>query len=50
MRCPYATETCVRDVPPLRDAGRAHHVACHHYEAIETGQKAETGPLAGTVN
>ena len=44
MRCPYATEMCVAQVPPLRDTGRQHHVACHYFEDIERGTKAETGP------
>lgn len=27
-RCPYATERCVREAPPLRDAGDGHLVRC----------------------
>jgi oligopeptide/dipeptide ABC transporter ATP-binding protein len=49
MRCPFATRQCGTEVPALRDAGREHHVACHHYEAIEAGGKEETGPLIGPV-
>ena len=31
-RCPYATEICKKDVPPLLDIdGKRHHVACHLY-------------------
>jgi len=45
MRCPYATQTCVAQVPMLRDAGRQHRVACHYFEDIESGKKAETGPI-----
>jgi oligopeptide/dipeptide ABC transporter ATP-binding protein len=45
MRCPYATEMCVSKVPSLRDTGRNHRVACHHSEDIESGAKAETGPI-----
>ena len=44
MRCPYATEKCVADVPPLREAG-GHRVACHYSEEIEAGRKPETGPM-----
>ena len=44
MRCPFATDTCVSQVPALRDAGRQHSVACHYFEEIEAGKKAETGP------
>jgi peptide/nickel transport system ATP-binding protein len=29
-RCPYATEICKKDAPPLLDIdGKRHHVACH---------------------
>jgi oligopeptide/dipeptide ABC transporter ATP-binding protein len=45
MRCPYATATCVATAPPLRETGRQHRVACHHFEEIESGTKAETGPM-----
>ena len=45
MRCPYATDMCVSQVPRLRDTGRNHRVACHHFEDIESGKKAETGPI-----
>lgn len=31
-RCPLATEIC-NDVPPLRDVGEGHAVACHHAPA-----------------
>ena len=50
MRCPYATEMCVAQVPPLRDTGRQHHVACHYFEDIERGKKAETGPQLTSAN
>ena len=29
-RCPYATEACARDVPPLADRGDGRKVACIH--------------------
>lgn len=45
MRCPYATQLCVTNVPPLRPSSGEHLVACHHFEEIESGKKAETGPL-----
>jgi dipeptide transport system ATP-binding protein len=32
-RCPYATERCVHDVPPLREV-LGHPVACHYAESI----------------
>ena len=29
-RCPYATEKCAREVPPLRDLGDGHKCACFY--------------------
>jgi oligopeptide/dipeptide ABC transporter ATP-binding protein len=49
MRCPYATEMCVAEVPTLRDTGLGHRVACHHFEDIENGNKAETGPMLASA-
>lgn len=31
-RCPYATDICKTDEPPLRELGSEHLVACHHAE------------------
>jgi len=31
-RCPYATDICKSQEPPLRELGTAHFVACHHAE------------------
>jgi oligopeptide transport system ATP-binding protein len=28
-RCPYATELCKSEIPPLRDMGGGHLAACH---------------------
>ena len=28
-RCPYATERCAKEVPPFRETGENHFVACH---------------------
>jgi peptide/nickel transport system ATP-binding protein len=33
-RCPFATEQCVTDEPPLEDIGGGHRVACWHYEQV----------------
>lgn len=33
-RCPYATEVCKIEKPPLEQAGNQHQVACHHWEDI----------------
>lgn len=38
-RCPYATEICSKEVPPLFDGGSGHLVACHHWEKIEREAK-----------
>jgi oligopeptide/dipeptide ABC transporter ATP-binding protein len=46
MRCPYATQHCVDEAPPLRESGSGHHVACHYFAEIEAGAKAATGPKA----
>lgn len=35
LRCPFATELCLNEVPRLRRLGNRHDVACHHAEAIE---------------
>ncbi|MBR0670481.1 ABC transporter ATP-binding protein [Neoroseomonas soli] len=43
-RCTYADTTCIDQRPEMRDAGSEHMVACHHYEAVVAGTKAETGP------
>ena len=29
MRCKFATEQCAAEIPPLRDVGNGHWVACH---------------------
>lgn len=29
-RCPYATELCAQQVPPLEEVAPGHFVACHH--------------------
>jgi len=30
-RCPYATEACSREEPPLTEVERGHYVACWQY-------------------
>jgi peptide/nickel transport system ATP-binding protein len=30
-RCPYATDACRKEEPPLMEASRGHFVACHKY-------------------
>jgi peptide/nickel transport system ATP-binding protein len=33
-RCPFATEQCVRDEPPLEEIGGGHRVACWHHDQV----------------
>jgi oligopeptide/dipeptide ABC transporter ATP-binding protein len=44
-RCIFADAKCREVVPSLRPSGDDHEVSCHHFEAIEAGQKPETGPV-----
>jgi peptide/nickel transport system ATP-binding protein len=33
-RCPFATEICSREEPPLEDIGGGHKVACWHHDQV----------------
>ncbi len=33
-RCPFATEQCSTDEPPLTDLGNGHHVACWNWQEV----------------
>jgi oligopeptide/dipeptide ABC transporter ATP-binding protein len=44
-RCPFADIRCVEEKPALRQARPDHQVSCHHFEAIESERKAESGPM-----
>ncbi len=44
-RCPYATELCAEDIPPLDLVEPGHQAACHHWQAIAAGEKKVTGRL-----
>jgi peptide/nickel transport system ATP-binding protein len=33
-RCPYATEICRQQDPPLADLGGTHFAACHHHDKV----------------
>jgi len=33
-RCPFATEQCERDEPPLEEIGGGHRVACWHHDQV----------------
>ena len=46
MRCPFATDRCVEEVPLLGESGTQHRVACHYFGEIEAGTKSATGPKA----
>lgn len=44
-RCIFADARCREEKPDLRRGGSSHDIACHHFEAIEAGQKEKTGPI-----
>ncbi len=44
-RCPWATEVCRTDEPPLTDHGRDHVAACHH--PLNVGGGTRTDPILG---
>ncbi|HEX7098515.1 MAG TPA: ABC transporter ATP-binding protein [Acidimicrobiia bacterium] len=39
-RCPFATEKCAMEEPPLADIGGGHRVACWHYEQVPDLEEA----------
>ena len=41
-RCPYATELCAQDVPPLTEFGDGQLVACHYAKEIKDGTHVPT--------
>jgi len=38
-RCPYATDICSREDPPLFDLGGTHLAACHHHDQVTKDQE-----------
>jgi peptide/nickel transport system ATP-binding protein len=38
-RCPYATEICSQQDPPLIDLGGTHFAACHHHDKVSKDQE-----------
>ena len=38
-RCPYATEICSQQDPPLIDLGGTHFAACHHSDKVSKDQE-----------
>ena len=51
-RCPYHTEICVREDPPLIDLGGTHFAACHHHDKVSKDQAVwqtlDTADVAGS--
>ena len=39
-RCPFATDKCVTDEPPLEEVGGGHRVACWHHEQVPELEEA----------
>ena len=39
-RCPFATEKCAIEEPPLADIGDGHRVACWHWEQVPDLEEA----------
>ncbi len=42
-RCPYATELCARQAPPLYTVGDGHQTACFHHARVTRGQAVWEG-------
>jgi oligopeptide/dipeptide ABC transporter ATP-binding protein len=43
-RCPFATEECREQHPPLETVGDDHYSACYHHDRIETMRKEANKP------
>lgn len=41
-RCPFASEQCLREIPPLKEMSPGHFVACHNLDTVdrETSREA----------
>jgi peptide/nickel transport system ATP-binding protein len=48
-RCPYATDLCARQAPPLFKVGDGHLAACFHHDRVSRSQEVweETSPQWG---
>jgi peptide/nickel transport system ATP-binding protein len=50
-RCPYHTEICLREDPPLIDVGGTHLAACHHHDKVtkdqEIWERMDVAEMAG---
>jgi peptide/nickel transport system ATP-binding protein len=42
-RCPYATEICAREMPPLERVGEDHYAACFHKDQVDRNQPFADG-------
>jgi peptide/nickel transport system ATP-binding protein len=42
-RCPYASEICPKEMPPLEDLGGLHFVACHHHDRVDKDDEVWEG-------
>ena len=40
-RCPFVTDICRTQDPPLRDLASGHMAACHHAETLPAPQEAD---------
>lgn len=38
-RCRYCTDICQKELPPLKDVGNGHFVACHNIHKMEMGNE-----------
>jgi oligopeptide/dipeptide ABC transporter ATP-binding protein len=38
-RCPFATQQCMHEMPPLKDVGGQHYVACHNLTTVNANKK-----------
>jgi peptide/nickel transport system ATP-binding protein len=45
LRCSYRRELCTREVPPLRDVGTGHQVACHFDLALTNSASPAFCPI-----
>ncbi len=46
-RCPYATDLCKVETPPLVEQGSQHFAACHHIDKVQEEEAAAAGSERG---
>lgn len=49
QRCPFATERCAAETPPLIEAAPGHVVACHHVDRAELFRERARDPATWRV-